>query len=112
MDKIFSKQLGKINVDPQYNDKSINVDIFVIKNLRTPLLGLIALEKLNTLKSINTVKESSEKVNLKEKFQKLFTGLGCMKQSYHIKLNDDAKPFSISTPCRIPFSIQNEIKKT
>ena len=106
------KTVGKINVELQYNNKSINVDIFVIKNLKTPLLGLPAIEKLNILQRINMVEHSSEKINWKEKFPKLFTGLGCMKQSYHIKLKDDAKPFSISTPRRIPFSLQKEVKKT
>ena len=33
--------IGKINVELQYNNKSINVDIFVIKNLRTPLLAFL-----------------------------------------------------------------------
>ena len=35
-----------------------------------------------------------------------------MKQSYHIKINDEAKLFSIFTPRRIPFSLRNEVKKT
>ena len=46
-----------------------------------------------------------------EKFLELFYRLRQIKGSYRIELQDDAKPFSIVTPRRVPDPLIPDVKK-
>uniref|UniRef100_A0A1X7TPA1 Reverse transcriptase domain-containing protein n=2 Tax=Amphimedon queenslandica TaxID=400682 RepID=A0A1X7TPA1_AMPQE len=59
-------------------------------------------------KEINTVSDSTKGVI--EKFPELFNRIALIKGSYRTELQDDAKPFSISTPRRVPVPLLPEVK--
>ena len=115
--------LGTITVKIAYKDQIIEDDLYVIKNLKTPLLGETSIEKLDLIARIANINQGNDikypKIeypisdtvqNWPEKFPNLFTGLGCMKGSYHIQLNADTKPYSVPYPRRIPFAIRESVR--
>ena len=43
-------------------------------------------------------------------YPQLFDGLGTMKDEYTIKLKDDAKPFALTVPRKVPMPLYEETK--
>ena len=79
----------------QEGDLTIREEIYVIKNLHQPLLGRLAIRGLNLLKRINFVKREQ---SVLDKFSSLFEGLVKLEGDYTIKLQDNAKPYAVTTP--------------
>ena len=44
-------------------------------------------------------------------YPKLFEGLGKLEGEYHIELKDDAKPYAITTPRRVPLPLMDKVKE-
>ena len=84
-------------------------DIYVIQNLRTPLLGRPAIEKLELLSHVNNIEEKSSTVM--SEFPKLFKGLGSLEGEYRIELKPNATPFALSTPRRVAIPLMWKVKK-
>ena len=83
--------------------------MYVVPGLKFSLLGRPAIQALGLVARVDTVAlDSVERV--KELFPKLFKGLGKMEGEYKIELKADAKPFSISTPRRIPLPLMSKVK--
>lgn len=80
-------------------------DVYVIKNLQMALLGRPAITRLvTTLDSIDIT-------TLKKTYPRLCSGLGVIKQSYAIKLQPNAVPFSLKTLRRIPLPLVCKVKE-
>ena len=73
------------------------------------LLGLSALTALQLIQRINATHRVP--ADILKQFPKVFTGLGTLKGNYTIKLKVDARPFSIHTPRRVPFSLRKQVEK-
>ena len=87
--------------------KKYNYDlIFYIVKVNSPcILGLRACELLNIIKRVDIVKD----VDILEKNDDLFQGIGCLKTYYKIKLKDDVTPI-VHAPRKIPFPLIDEFK--
>jgi len=48
---------------------------------------------------------------IKEDFGDLFTGLGCMKEEYHIQMKDNVKPV-VHAPRKAPHTTRDKLKDT
>eukprot|EP00731_Ephydatia_muelleri_P017063 Em0010g161a len=83
--------------------------IFVIKNLKTNLLGLPALHALKLIARMDSVKEYEE--SIQRNYPQLFTGLGTMGSEYTIQLKPNPKPYSLSTPRNIPLPLRDKVKE-
>ena len=79
----------------QKGDVTIKEEIYVIKNLLKQFLGRPAIRGLNLLKAVGSVKQ--EQLVL-EQFSSVFEGFGKLEGEYTIKLQDNAKPFAVTTP--------------
>ena len=83
-----------------------------IGDLKEPLLGRPAMEALKLIERVNSVDKENK---YKQEFPELFIGLGRMKIVYTIRLQENAQPFAISTPRRLPIPMkeknQEELKK-
>ncbi|KAK3566933.1 hypothetical protein QTP86_005598 [Hemibagrus guttatus] len=97
---VFSASISK-------NDKNIEEDIYVVKNLFTPLLGRHAIEKLNLITRLDNITDCPWQV----KYPELFTGLGELKEEYSIKLQPSATPYSVNVARRIPVPLMDKVKK-
>ena len=108
---------GVITLSLSYRSKVITDKFYVIDNLKTPLLGLTGINKLEIVKRIGEIStpKQGEKAKWIKKFPKLFHGLGTMNRTYKIKLDNNAEPISVSTPRRVPLplmdSVKSELKK-
>ncbi|XP_071093535.1 uncharacterized protein [Haliotis cracherodii] len=90
-----------------YGDVVTEQDIYVARGLTRSLLGRPAIQALNLVSRIDSVVGDK----WKDMFPELFTGLGKMEGEYTIKLKEDAKPFSISTPRRVPLPLMKKVKQ-
>ena len=86
-------------------------EVHVVKGLTKPLLGRPAIEGLSLLQCVAALCE--KKLNPFEQFPHLFQGLGRLQGDYiyTIKLQEDAKPFAISTPRRVAIPLLKPVKQ-
>ena len=92
----------------QKGDLTIKEEIYVIKNLHKPLLGRPAIRGLNLLKRVDSVKKEQAVL---DQFSGVFEGLGKLEGNYTIKLQDNAKPFAVTTPRRVPIPLLELVRK-
>ena len=81
-------------------------DIYVIQNLRTPLLGCPAIEKLGLLSRVNNIEEKSSMV-----MSEFLKGLGSLEGEYRIELKPNATPSALTTPRRVAIPLMWKVKK-
>lgn len=101
---------GKFTATIGTYSKSTTQEVYVVPGLKFSLLGRPAIQALGLVARVDTVALDSVK-RVKERFPKLFKGLGKMEGEYKIELKADAKPFSISTPHRIPLPLMSKVKE-
>ena len=93
---------AKLNVIGQfqgtftYATRSTSQPVYVVKDLKSNLLGLPVITALRLVERLDALTEVSE--DIPKLFPTLFTGLGNLGDEYHIHLKCDAKPFAIFTP--------------
>eukprot|EP00794_Sanderia_malayensis_P013315 gene13315-14688_t len=96
------------------NDKTTITDnVYVVNDLKEPLLGRPAIEKFDRIKKINNVTQTkSDQLGeeIKRKYPKLFNGLGTMDGEFAIKLVPDAKPFALTIPRRVALPLMGKVK--
>ena len=117
--------IGILNLNLTYKDKTVKESAYVVKDIKSFILGQPALEQFQMLKRINKIgkkmmdsnsdDQSYTKVNVKAEYPKIFSGLGKFKKTYDIPLKEDAKPFAQPVPINIPIpsykQVKEEIKK-
>ena len=99
---------GQFRGTLKHGPHEVQQDIFVIQHLHKPLLGLPAIQALQLVSRVNAVGDLAAQVS--EKYPQLFGGLGSMTGEHIICLNEDAKPFAISTPRRIALPLLPKVK--
>ena len=92
------------------DDKIITELIYVVQDLKRPSLGRDAAEKLNLVNRVDTDSSDDYKTKMASNHPQLFTGLGQMKETYTITLKEDAKPFEISVPRKVPLPLYQKTK--
>ncbi|XP_028514411.1 uncharacterized protein K02A2.6 [Exaiptasia diaphana] len=103
------KCLGTIDATLELNGKTTKGEIYVIKDLETPLLSRAASTALGGIARVEAV-STTDASDVKQQFPKLFTGMGCMDGEYEIKLKPDVKPFNLTTPRRIAIPLRDRIQ--
>ena len=105
--------LGKFQTALNWRNSCSEQTIYVIKHLNRPLLGRPAVRSLKMIAELQNV-DAEKPLTLeavKQKFPKLFKGLGKLQEEYNIKVKSDAKPFAISTPRRVPLPLLDKVKQ-
>lgn len=104
------KLKGKFAATLSNSKHSTREEVYVVEGLCTPLLSGAAAMTLQLVTRVNNISlDSTETV--KREFPKLFSGLGKMEGEYTIVLKPGAKPFSLSTPCRISLPLMPKVKE-
>ena len=101
-------------------DRSSRHTVYVIRGLHTSLLGRPAIQALHVLQrpqvdslSAMTTDNPGYKNNVISDYPQLFTGLGEMHGTpHHIHLADNATPYSLSTPRRVPVPLIAKVDAT
>ena len=75
------------------------------------MLGRKQAELLKLISRLDSLNSDDYKSKVADKYTKLFEGLGVMKDSYRITLKEDAKPFQVSVPRKVPFPLYQKTKE-
>ena len=94
------KVTGVAKVRLEMDNRVIEDLVYVIKNLKRPLLGKPTIKKLELLHFIDSVEDES--TGWSKEFPKLFTGLGCMQSEVKVTLDQTVTPFAQAVPRRVP----------
>ena len=100
---------GSFGAKLNTGNKSADQVIDVVQGLRFPFLGRPAIEALNIVSVVQQVQISTDE--LYEKFPQVFDGLGKLDGEYHIDLKDDARPYAVTTPRRVPLPLMDKVKE-
>ena len=100
---------GKFTASLQYKNRKVEEEIYVTPGSRNALLGLPAIQKLELLSRVDNVETCSKQIIADH--LKLFTCLGSLEGEYHIELEPNSVPFSLSTPRRVAIPLMQKVKK-
>ena len=107
------------------HERSVSQPVFVVPQLEFPLLSCQASLKLGIVQLLASVgtpascttthqpslsSPTAEVAGVESKFADVFTGLGNLSESCHIKLRADAKPHAIYTPRNVPLPLRAAVK--
>ena len=95
------------------NLKETLQDIYVIGNLKEPLLGRPAIDALNLVQKVETIQADESRLiedKVKSTYPNLFKGLGELDGDFSIKLKPDPTPFALTTPRRVAIPLLNKVK--
>ena len=79
-----------------------------MQDLQKALLGRPAIEALGVAVRVDQI--LANKAIVVSKFPHLFKGLGCMKGAYHIQLKENAVPFALTIPRRVPIALMSKVQ--
>ena len=91
---------GMVTTEMKKGSKASTQDIYIVPNLEKPLLGKSAINDLEIIKMIGSIKD---------KYKDRFQGLGEFCNTYKITLRPDAKPFALYTPRRVAIPLLNKV---
>ena len=92
-----------------YKDCTSTQTLFVIRNLKTNLLGLPAIQALQIVQRLDAVEAQEQ--SIREQFPKLFTGLGNFGEDYDIQIKEGAVPHCVFTPRHVPFPMREKVQE-
>ena len=105
--------LGHFQGHLSHRERSTTHQVFVVNKLKNNLLGLPAITSLKLAARIEQTSScnitSSERI--KDKFPKVFQGLGNLGGEYTIKLGPDAKPYSLFIPRHVPLPLRPKVEE-
>ena len=100
--------LGQITTPITHGKLSTVQTIFVVRGLKSNLLGLPAITALRLLSRVESVDKDLSEVH--QQFQGMFEGLGNFGKEYTIKLREGAHPHAIYTPRSVPIPLRQKVK--
>ena len=100
---------GKFTARLQYRQRSSQQEVYVVRDVERALLGRPAIESLQLLKRIDSAARQPS-WSVQEEFPQLFQSLGKLEGEYEIKLKENATPFTLSTPRRVPLPLMKEVE--
>lgn len=107
--------IGTCYLNCQYKNIICTIEFFVVESNSLCILGLETCKNLNLIKRVDIVDNVGETQNYYEtlvnKNLDLFTGIGCLKNKYHIELIENAKPV-IHPPRKIPLPLLKQFRNT
>ena len=100
---------GVFEAQIQSHEKATTQNVYVIRGLKTSLLGRPAIEALSLVSVVQSVNSPGEEIF--KKYPTLFQGLGKLTGEYNIKLREGAQPYAVTTPRRIALPLLPKVKE-
>ena len=96
-----------------FSDRSTTQPVYVIKGLKSNLLGLPAITALQLAARMDAAEEGSPGTldGYKKQFPSLFKGLGNLGEPFEIYLKEGAVPHCIYTPRNVPLPLREKVKE-
>lgn len=101
--------LGFYETRLSYRDRSASMGLYVIKGLKTNLLGLPAIIALQLMERLCAAGVMN--TDIKEQFPEVFTGLGTFGEECDIKLKGEATPFALHAPRNVPIPLRGKVEQ-
>ena len=101
--------LGQFEGHFKHKGEACQQTVFVVKGLKTNLLGLPTIIALKMVSRVNEI--SDYNLDIPKKFPKVFQGLGTMGEPYSIKLKPDAQPRAIYAPRNVPLPLRGKVQE-
>ena len=101
--------LGQFDGHFQCKGATCQHTVFVVKQLKTNLLGLPTIVALHLVARVNEISDFTQ--DMPKKFPKVFQGLGTMGELYSIKLKPGAQPHAIYAPRNIPLPLRAQVQE-
>ena len=92
-----------------HKGKSVTGQVYVIKGLKANLLGLPTITALNLMVRMDMITHNKEEIF--QQYPSVFNGLGNLGEEYEIQLKENAKPFTLYTPRRVPLPLQDKVQQ-
>ncbi|XP_037521850.1 uncharacterized protein K02A2.6-like [Rhipicephalus sanguineus] len=107
--------VGYVDATVAWRNTEIQETVFIIKGLKEALLSRPAIEALGILQRplelAETRAQATDVPDFLASYPKLTSGLGFMKTEYRIKVRNDAKPYAVTYPRRVPLPLLPLVKK-
>ena len=100
------KVQGQFLATHQRGNRVTKQNVYVVQELNRALLGLPAIEALQVVSYVEPIQASQ----VFTMFPNLFNGLGKLEGSYHIKLRNDAKPYTLQVPRRVALPLLPKVE--
>jgi len=100
---------GQFTETLAYGERESEQTVYVIRGLKSNLLGLPAIEALQLVARLDSVDSYRERIIAD--YPQLFQGLGTLGEPCDIHVDPEAKPLAIFTPRRVPFPIRDKVKE-
>ena len=100
--------MGQFQGDMKYHGKESKQTVYVVKGLKTNLLGLPAIMDLNLVALIGET-NTTHADTIYDQFPSLFQGIGNLGEPYHIQLKADAKPYALFTTRNVPLPLRTKV---
>ena len=100
--------LGQFTAKLKHQNHISQQPVFIVRRLRTNLLGLPAIISLQLLYQANSVDVGGD---MRREFPKAFSGLGNLGEEYHIKLKEGAVPYALYTPRNVPIPLREKVRE-
>lgn len=99
---------GHFTANMSYKGSVVKQQVYVVPGLATPLLGLPAIQDLSLLTQVDAIATESA---FTKQYPKVFTGLGKLEGEYKIKLKENATPFALAVPRRVPLPLRGKVQE-
>ena len=93
----------------KHGKQSVRQGIYVVKGLKTNLLGLQAITALQLARRIDVL--GTEEPDVVKRFPIVFQGLGTIGEEYQIKLKDNATPYSLYVSRNVPIPLCPKVEQ-
>lgn len=104
--------IGEVTVPCKHKKKTYEVKFIVTSSKAQDVLGLKTCQEMNLIKRIEAI-QKEELTTTKElisEYKDVFTGLGCLKQKYHIEVDENVSPVH-NQARKIPLALQERVKQ-
>ena len=103
------KVIGQLEGELSHQGKATNQPVYVVKDLKTNLLGLPAILALDLVARVEETVETLP--HIVERYPTLFQGLGSLGEPYDIQLKPDAQPYVLFTSRNIPLPLRSKVEQ-
>ena len=102
--QVLGQFLGKLSHEAKVSQQQV----FVVKGLKTNLLGLPAITALNLAARVDSANCDAD---IRQRYPKVFEGLGNLGEEFEIKLKPDATPYALFTPRHVPLPLHPKVEE-
>ena len=102
------KTIGQFWGTFSHKNKEVKQLNYVVKGLKTNLLGLLAITALELAVQMDSTTE--QMTDIQRRYPFIFQGLGNLRKEFEIHLKPGAVPRSLFTPRHVPLPLQPKVQ--